>query len=149
MVPLRGGGAAARSGVVVVPDIGGVHHIALTVRDLSHSKAWYRRVLGLSDLFEGDNDEVSFVVLTDSSSQLMLGLRQYREGSGDRFDEFRTGLDHLAFAVSDQAQLQAWEARLDELGVDHSPIKDSPVGQVLTLRDPDNVQLELIARMEQ
>ena len=90
-------------------DIGGVHHISLTVRDVSHSKGWYRRVLGLSDLFEGDDDEVSFVVLTDSY-QLMLGLRQYREGSGDRFDEFRTGLDHLAFAVSDQAQLRAWEA---------------------------------------
>jgi glyoxylase I family protein len=106
-------------------------------------------VLGLSDVFDGDDPEVSYVVLTDSSSQLMLGLRQYREGSGDRFDEFRTGLDHIAFAVSDQAQLQAWEARLDELGVEHSPIKDSPVGQMLTLRDPDNVQLELVAGLEQ
>lgn len=134
--------------MVFVPDVGGVHHIALTVRDLGHSKAWYQRVLGLSELFEGDDDEVSYIVLTDSSSQLMLGLRQYRQGSGDRFDEFRTGLDHVAFAVSDQAQLQAWEARLDELGVDHSPIKNSPVGQVLTLRDPDNVQLELVARPE-
>ena len=135
--------------MVLVPDIGGVHHLALTVRDLSHSRAWYGRVLGLSDLFEGNDDEVSFAVLTDSSRQLLLGLRQYREGSGDRFDEFRTGLDHVAFAVSDQAQLQAWEARFDELGVAHSPIKDSPVGQVLTLRDPDNVQLELVARPEQ
>jgi len=134
--------------VLLVPDISGMHHIALTVRDLSRSKAWYGQVLGLSALFEGGDDDVSYVVLTDSSGPLMLGLRQYREGSGDRFDEFRTGLDHLAFAVSGQAQLQAWEARFDELGVDHSAIKDSPVGQVLTLRDPDNIQLEFVARLD-
>jgi glyoxylase I family protein len=131
-----------------VPDIGGVHHVALTVRDVSRSTAWYQRVLGLSGLFEGGDDNVSFVVLTDSSGQLMLGLRQYREGSGDRFDEFRTGLDHLAFAVSDKAELQAWDARFAELGVDRSPIKDSPAGQVLTLRDPDNIQLEFVAPPE-
>jgi glyoxylase I family protein len=134
--------------VVLVPDINGMHHIALTVRDLSRSKAWYGQVLGLTDLVEGGDDDVSFVVLTDASSQLMLGLRQYREGSGDRFDEFRTGLDHFAVAVSGQSQLHAWKTRFEELGVDHSPIKDSPVGQVLTLRDPDNIQLELVARLE-
>jgi glyoxylase I family protein len=131
-----------------VPGIGGVHHVALTVRDVSRSKAWYERVLGLSRLFEGGDDDVSFVVLTDPSSQLMLGLRQYREGSDDRFDEFRTGLDHLAFGVSDQAELQAWDARFAELGVDHSPIKDSPAGPMLTLRDPDNIQLEFVAPLE-
>lgn len=149
---LRSGFEAASSQlareVVLVPDINGMHHIALTVRDLSRSKAWYEQVLGLTGLFEGDDDDVSYVVLTDSSSQLMLGLRQYREGSGDRFDEFRTGLDHLAFAVSDQTQLQAWETRFSELGVDHSLIKDSPVGQMLTLRDPDNIQLEFVVRLE-
>jgi glyoxylase I family protein len=131
-----------------VPDIGGVHHVALTVRDVGRSKAWYQRVLGLSDLFEGGDDNVSFVVLTDASGQLMLGLRQYQGGSGDRFDEFRTGLDHLAFGVSDKAELQAWDARFAELGVDRSPIKDSPAGPMLTLRDPDNIQLEFVARPE-
>lgn len=38
----------------------------------------------------------------------------------------------------------AWEARLTELGVEHSPIADLPGFGVLVFRDPDNVQLEFI-----
>jgi glyoxylase I family protein len=78
----------------------------------------------------------------------VLGLCEYRDGSGDRFDEFRTGMDHLAFAVSGPAELTAWVARLEELGIEHSPIAETPVGKVLTLRDPDNTQLEFFASPE-
>jgi hypothetical protein len=39
-------------------------------------------------------------------------------------------------------------ARLEELGIEHSPIAETPVGQVVTLRDPDNIQLEFFAGPE-
>jgi glyoxylase I family protein len=133
---------------VLVPEITGVHHISLTVRDLARSKAWYRDLLGLTDLFEGDDDDVSYATLVHPSSQFVLGLREYRKGSGDQFDEFRTGMDHLAFAVSSPVELTAWVSRLQELGIQHSPIAETPVGQVLTLRDPDNIQLEFFASPE-
>lgn len=67
------------------------------------------------------------------------------KGSGDVFDEHRTGMDHLAFAVRDRATLEAWKARFEEHGVDHSDIAPSAVGDVIVFRDPDNVQLEVYA----
>lgn len=131
-----------------MPEITGIHHISLTVRDLARSKAWYRDLLGLTDLFAGGDDDVAYATLVHPSSQFVLGLREYRKGSGDQFDEFRTGMDHLAFAVSTPVELTAWVARLQELGIQHSPIAETPVGQVLTLRDPDNIQLEFFASPE-
>jgi catechol 2,3-dioxygenase-like lactoylglutathione lyase family enzyme len=67
---------------------------------------------------------------------------------GARFDEARTGLDHVGFNVSSRAELQAWTAWLDELGIPHSGIQvvDEPFPYAtVVFRDPDNVQLELFA----
>ena len=61
------------------------------------------------------------------------------------FAETRTGLDHVSFGVPSRAELAAWEARLTEVGVEHSPISDQQGYSVLVFRDPDNVQLEFIS----
>jgi catechol 2,3-dioxygenase-like lactoylglutathione lyase family enzyme len=61
----------------------------------------------------------------------------------DRFDEHRPGLDHLSFRVIDRAELKAWQARLDELGIPHREIVDAHYGSGLSFRDPDNIALEL------
>ena len=63
----------------------------------------------------------------------------------ERFSETRTGLDHVGFMVSGHADLEAWESRLTELRVEHSPINDKEGYSVLVFRDPDNVQLEFIS----
>jgi len=47
--------------------------------------------------------------------------------------------------VEDHAELEAWEQRLSDLGVEHSPVDDQPLYSVVVFRDPDNVQLEFIA----
>jgi catechol 2,3-dioxygenase-like lactoylglutathione lyase family enzyme len=64
-----------------------------------------------------------------------------RPGHG-AFSEFRTGLDHIAFAVSSRDELEAWQDRLAEKGIPFSPIAESPIGTLVVLRDPDNIQLE-------
>ena len=47
--------------------------------------------------------------------------------------------------MSDRGELEQWEARLSELGVDHSPVTDSASGSgtALVFRDPDTIQLAL------
>ncbi len=67
---------------------------------------------------------------------------------GETFDERRTGLDHLSFQVGSRADLETWDERLTELGVEHEAITDvrEPFPfSVLVLRDPDGIQLELIS----
>jgi glyoxylase I family protein len=122
--------------------IAGGHHIALTVTDLDHSVKWYSDLLGMQVVFEGDDDTVRFKVLTHPGSGWVLGLRQYAGKPGGRFDEFRTGLDHFAFEVSNQDELRLWETELEQRRVVFTPMVETPIGTVIVFRDPDNIQLE-------
>jgi catechol-2,3-dioxygenase len=58
------------------------------------------------------------------------------------FDERRIGLDHLAFTCRDRDELEAWQIRLSELGIDNGGIVDADYGSGLSCRDPDNIALE-------
>lgn len=121
--------------------ITGAHHIALTVTDVERSVQWYQDLLGMQVVMQGDDDTVHFRVLAHPSGWL-IGLRQYPGKEGGAFDEFRTGLDHVAFTVSSRNELDACAAELAERGVPFSPIAETPIGMVIVFRDPDNIQLE-------
>jgi catechol 2,3-dioxygenase-like lactoylglutathione lyase family enzyme len=125
-----------------MPSITGGHHIALTVRDADGSAQWYSDLLGMQVVMSGDEDTVKFRVLACPASGWVLGLREYPMGSGDRFDELRTGLDHFAFGVSSRAELEAWEGELRARGIEYTALAETPIGSVIVFRDPDNIQLE-------
>jgi catechol 2,3-dioxygenase-like lactoylglutathione lyase family enzyme len=117
--------------------------MALTVTDAERSAAWYSELRGMRLLMSGDEDTVRFRVLVHPESGWVLGVREYTEGSSDRFDELRTGLDHFAFGVPSREALDDWVQVLDAKAVPHAGVADTPVGSVVTFRDPDNIQLEL------
>ncbi len=128
--------------------IAGVHHIGLTVRDVDASAAWYAAVLGFRRVgeFTSPDGARRKVFLRRSGLAFRLGLTQHRDGGQDMFDETRVGLDHVAFAVADRAELDSWAAALTAAGVVHSsvaPANSIPGAAVLVFRDPDNIQLEL------
>jgi glyoxylase I family protein len=125
-----------------MPSIQGTSHLALTVSDPRTSIEWYEKVFGGAR-----------VPMTDEPGHLVIGLLtpdgffiglqgHGATEKGDRFSEFRVGLDHVAFRCADRAAVEEWAAHLDQIGVTHSGIKDVPYGSVLTFRDPDNIQLE-------
>ena len=134
-------------------EISGIEHVNVTVSDVRASAAWYSDLLGLEQVWEEDSEEHGWIKvgLYHRPSQMRLNFTQRRSGCGEQFSGLHTGLDHLAFRVlGGRPALEAWQARLAERGVEHSPIKrsafgDKQVGDVITLRDPDNVQLELYA----
>jgi catechol 2,3-dioxygenase-like lactoylglutathione lyase family enzyme len=123
----------------------GVHHLALTVRSLDASVRWYTQVFGLTKVMEEPHAGGGAVILRHPSSGLYVGLHTHEASQGELFSETRTGLDHASFGVPSRAALDAWQAHLDALGVEHSAISDQRYGSVLVLRDPDNIQLELIS----
>ena len=127
-----------------MPEFTGVSHLDLSVSDVESSARWYCDVLGLRRLRRADLDNRIMIVLRHDDTGLIIGLNQHREPSADRFDERRPGLDHVGFTVAERGALDAWQARLAELGVEHSPVQDSPSGSgaALVFRDPDNIQLE-------
>ena len=123
--------------------IAGAHHIAFTVTDADRSAAWYQDLLGLQQLFSVDEDDVKLRVLAHPESGWIIGIREYPGHPDGPFDERRTGMDHVAFTVTTRDELEAWEQELERRGVTCSPIRESPIGTVIALRDPDNIQLEL------
>ncbi len=72
--------------------------------------------------FESPDGARRKVFLRHSGLQARLGLTQHRGGDRDAFDETRVGLDHLAFAVGDRAELDAWATRLAAAAVVHSSV---------------------------
>jgi catechol 2,3-dioxygenase-like lactoylglutathione lyase family enzyme len=128
-----------------MPGITGVSHIDLSVTDLDVSEEWYTKLLGANKVLDGRNDEHHFEsrYLMDPESWFVLGLVRHDDLAEKSFDEHRVGLDHLSLNVVSREELDAWAAHLDELGIDYSPIVESDLWDVLVLRDPDNIQLEL------
>jgi glyoxylase I family protein len=128
-----------------------IAHVRLTVTDIERSRQFYESVFGWPVLVEvpenadeAVRERLSFLyggVIYDMGGGL-LGLRPV---SDDRFDEDRTGLDHIAFRVGNKAELEAAAEHLDELGIAHEPIKDIGPSFILEFRDPDNIALELTA----
>ena len=131
-----------------MPDITGFSHVALTVTDVDRSFEWYERLLGIQKLFEGEENGIHFCVTLHAASMVVLGFRHHGTTAAERFSESRVGLDHFAFQTTNRAALEEWLQRLDELGIEHSEVKDTDYGSVLTFRDPDNIQLEFFALPE-
>lgn len=124
--------------------ITGLHHVLLTVRDLERSTVFYTDVLGLRKVKEiPDDGTAGAKVLCGLPDGRLLGLVQHRATGDGVFDEFRTGLDHLALTVPAD-ELDLWSCRLNEAGVDHSPPAPSAFGDpLIVLRDPDQIQLQI------
>lgn len=120
----------------------GISHFDLTVRDAELSAQWYEKVFGVKRLRRADFPSRIMIVLKHELSGLIIGLNQHQQSKGELFDEFRTGLDHVGFAVRERSDLDDWERRLASLGVLYSTIGDVESGSALVFRDPDNIQLE-------
>lgn len=128
--------------------LGGIHHLAITVTDVSRSLDFYTGLLGFEVVVEFEPR----IML--SNGQVVLVLSPPPDPTQappkDRFSEHRVGLDHLSFAVNSHADLQAAARFFDEQGVERGEIKalEGFGIYVMAFRDPDNVQLELTAPIE-
>jgi hypothetical protein len=98
-----------------------------------HDASWLDRRLRTDRLEHLHRDDVD---------DHRVGLRP---GAVDKFDENRTGIDHLAFAVRAKSELDDMAQHLDQLDIAHGPIKDLGVPYTLEFRDPDNIALEITA----
>jgi glyoxylase I family protein len=130
-----------------VPTLSGFSHLSLTVTDLDRSTAWYLEMLGFAVDASVEGDTFRRNRLRHPDAGITVTLTAHHAGSGDAFDERRTGMDHVSFAVPTIDDLQRLKARFEENGVEHSEVKPiaNGAGGMITFRDPDNIQLELFA----
>ncbi|ALE78258.1 VOC family protein [Pseudonocardia alni] len=128
----------------------GLQHVALTVSDLERSTRWYAALFGAEPVLDEDEEGGRFhhtVFALDGGMLFGLHTHQGRE-SGEPFDEERTGLDHVGFAVGSHAELEQWAQKLTELGIAHEGVKKAHYGSGVSFRDPDNIALEFFTGPE-
>jgi glyoxylase I family protein len=117
-----------------------LQHVALSVHDIDVSADWYARMFDLALVAEFDEPAPMKVFMTPDGQA--IDLRQDPSVDRERFTEKHVGLDHIGFVCRDRAELEAWAVRLDQHGVERSPIESSPFGWHLNFRDPDGIPLE-------
>lgn len=128
-----------------VPELAGLQHLGLTVRDIVASEAWYTKVLGLVRAFVEPHpaDDGYAVVMTRPE---FIGLHHHPEADETLFSPRRTGLDHLAVQLPSREAIDEWITHFDAIGVEHETTVESvgpvPISLVL-VRDPDGIPIEL------
>lgn len=124
---------------MVMPKIARVDHLTLTVTDLEQSHRFYVDVLGFVPVLDFGYGRMYL----HNPSALTLGLVRHADTAGGRFSELATGMDHVGLETADLADLQAWERRFEQMGVEYTPIREVEFGHHLNFRDPDGIALEL------
>jgi len=115
----------------------GLNHIIMTIKDVKISQVFYGDLLGfeIKDIADG------FYFMTGGVAIFFFSPR--RPIPEDRFNEFRIGLDHLAFTAPGEAALYSLAERLQAAGVETKGVETYHTGnKYVAFRDPDNIQLE-------
>lgn len=120
--------------------------MSLSVTDLDKSVGWYCEVLGFEVQAQVEGTGFRRTRLRAPASGLILTLTRHDSESAEQFDERRPGLDHISFHVGGTMDVEALKDWFDQNGVNHSGVKTASSGStMITLRDPDNIQLEVFS----
>jgi len=122
-------------------ELTGVHHLKIWVSDLERSRSWYERVLGLEHRtsFQDEDGVIRGMSFGVPGASFQIALRENPALARALLDA-----DPFAFQVTAEG-LDAWVARLDDLGVPHTPVIRASAGHTLGFADPDGVQIRLYA----
>lgn len=116
----------------------GMRHIALNVKDVERSKAFYQDVLGMEVVWQPDPQNAYLSSGTDN-----LALHQTPD---DRAPAATSSLDHLGFIVSDVDRVQELEAEFRARQVTIiKPFKRHRDGSAsFYCADPDGVVIQML-----
>lgn len=115
----------------------GLNHLIVTINDVKISQSFYGGLLG----FEIKNIADGFFFVVGGVS--IFFFPSNHPIPDDRFNEFRIGLDHLAFTAPNEEALQSFADHLKASGVETNGVETYHTGnKYVAFRDPDNIQLE-------
>lgn len=118
----------------------GVHHVALRVSDFDRARHFYIDTLGFDLALEAPN---FFIFLAGQTAIAVRGPEETTP-ENDVFNPFRVGLDHLALACTEEADLERVATALVVAGVENTGVKiDKTLGKkYVAFKDPDRISWE-------
>ena len=122
------------------PKTKGLAHVALRTNDFARAKAFYHDLLGFPVALETPE------ILGFQVGQLFLGFKKAAPTypGGNVFTPFNVGLDHIAIACEDEAELHRVADALQAAGVENTGVKTDSVvpKQYVAFKDPERIQWE-------
>ncbi len=117
-----------------------VHHVALRVSNYERARRFYLDTLG----FDVALEEPNLLIFFAGSTAIALRGPENGTPEGDVFNPFRIGLDHLALACEDEAELERVAGALAEAGIENTGVKlDETLGKrYVAFKDPDRIAWE-------
>ena len=101
---------------MAAPQLDGIHHVKLPVRDLETSREWYETRLGYQVQVEFVEDgKLMGLAMEHPDGGPAFALRLHPEMA-----ERSAGFDYFAIGVPDQVAIEGLAAHLTELGEEHA-----------------------------
>ncbi len=116
-----------------------IDHVALTVREVEQSVAWYQEVLGLERRYEEAWGSYPAVVCAGTTCLALFPAATAKPGPPP--DRDTIAMRHVAFRV-DRANFERAQGRFRELGIDFE-FEDHAISHSVYVSDPDGHQLEI------
>ena len=117
----------------------GIDHVALTVRDVARSVAWYREMLGLERRYEEAWGNHPAVVCVGDTCLALFPCGAAEPGPGPGRNAI--AVQHFAFRV-DRVNFEAAQAALRERGIAFQ-FQDHTLSHSIYFSDPDGHRLEI------
>lgn len=131
-----------------LPRLDRIVETALYCDDLSRSRGFYVDILGCEPLL----DSARLLALSVAGVSVLLLFQRgatsepLATAGGVVPPHGGTGVQHIAFAVADRSQLDAWASRLEQNGVAiESRVHWPRGGESVYVRDPDGHSIEFIS----
>ncbi len=125
--------------VSAVRGLKGMRHVALKVKDVKRSKAFYQEVLGMDVVWEPDPQNVYLSSGADNIALHEVPPNVANRGNSDQ-------LDHLGFLVESIERVQELESEFQNLGVKIvNQFKIHRDGSAsFYLQDPDGIVIQML-----
>ena len=122
----------------MIPEMIGLRHAALFVKDIDRSLAFYRDLLGMQLEWRPDPDNI---YLTFGTDNLALHKREEEPETGGA-----QTLDHIGLLVARADDVDEWARYLESRGVklEKTPRTHRDGARSLYFRDPDGILIQLI-----
>ncbi len=131
---------------------GALHHVALVTNDMEATVAFYQNVLGSEVAMahrQGDNVRHYFITVAPNT---VFAFFEFPDADRPGYlpptkPKSGRSLDHISFFLESEEQLEEWQERLSQHGIEYSEMVVPNTVRAIFFPDPNNIVIELMVEL--